>query len=425
VRITHINAYDVAGGAARAAYRLHQGLRQLGHDSRLLVQQKDSADPNVTQFNPRRDLPSRVRRRIQKQFLSISRKPFARLSPGASYFSDDRSEYRAELLSQVPPGDILHLHWLAGFLDYGSFFSGRPKDLPVVWTLHDMNPFTGGCHFDAGCGKFSELCGACPQLGSADTDDFSARSRRRKQKAFEGLDKTATHIVAPSRWIADEAKKSSLLGEFAVSVIPYGVNTEIYQPGGRKAARDQFGVPADAKVILFVADWANEKRKGLAVLFDAIRKIEAIPELCVVTIGRAMLEQDVGRPRISLDYVSDENTMSKVYNTADVFVIPSLQDNFPNTALEALACGVPVVGFGVGGLREIVREGKTGKLAVAGDARALSDAIAALLHDSARLGVMAEESRRVALQEYRLEIQARRYAELYQNLVEKRASIRI
>ena len=418
LRITHINAYDVSGGAARAAYRLHRGLRGLGHDSRMLVQQKDSSDANVVQFSPRRDLARRVLRRIERIFLENSRQALAWRPEGASYFSDDRSEYGAEILSHLPDSDVLHLHWVAGVFDYRDFFPRIPRDLPVVWTLHDMNPFTGGCHFDGGCGRFMERCGACPQIGSSNGGDFSAHSWKRKKRAFEALAKRSMRIVTPSHWLREEVAKSSLLGGFAPTVIPYGLDTEIYQPRERKAAREQFGIPEDAKVVLFVADWANEKRKGLALLIEAIRSIEGIPELCMATLGRAMLEREIGRRRISINYVNDEATMSRVYSAADVFVIPSLQDNFPNTALEAMACGVPTVGFAAGGLVDIVREGKTGKLVKTGNVGAFGGAVAELLRDDSLRMRMAEESRRVAVEEYRLEIQARRYEALYENLVE-------
>ena len=425
MRITHITAYDVSGGAARAAYRLNTGLRALGHDSRLLVQQKDSTDASVIPFAARRDLMSRVVRRIRGRLLQISRKPFVQRPAGASYFSDDRSEYGAEILGQVPASDILHLHWVAGVFDYSDFFPNIPKDLPVVWTLHDMNAFTGGCHFDGGCGRFAEHCGACPQLGSSNADDFSARAWKRKSKAFEALGKQGMHIVAPSRWLAGEAGRSSLLGGLPTTVIPYGIDTETYQPREQNTAREQFGIPADAKVVLFVAAWANEKRKGLSLLFEAIRGIEGIPELRVVTIGRAMLQEEVGRRCIRIDYVNDEISMSKVYSTADLFVIPSLQDNLPNTAIEALACGIPTVGFAAGGLRDIVREGKTGRLVAPGEVRALSDAIAELLQNPRQRATMAAECRRLAVEEYALEVQARRYVSLYENLLSARDSQRI
>jgi hypothetical protein len=138
----------------------------------MMVQQKDSTDESVICFKPRLDATGRLRRLFRRRSLAASRRRFGAPPEGASYFSDDRCEHRADLLSQLPPTDILNLHWIAEFVDYHDFFRAIPRGLPVVWTLHDMNPFTGGCHFDGGCGKYQEKCGACPQIGSSKVDDL-------------------------------------------------------------------------------------------------------------------------------------------------------------------------------------------------------------------------------------------------------------
>jgi glycosyltransferase involved in cell wall biosynthesis len=417
MRITHISTYDVSGGAARAAYRLHTGLRELGQDSKMLVQQKDSSDQSVIPFQPRTDAPGRLRRMLRRRFLEADQKLISVRPEGASYFSDDRSEHRADLLRQVPPSDILHLHWIAGFFDYSDFFRLIPHKLPIVWTLHDMNPFTGGCHFDARCGKYHAYCGACPQIGSSKEDDFSAQAWARKKKAFGAADKSAFHLVAPSRWLAEEAKKSTLLGHLPVIVIPYGVDTERFQPRDKRPARERYGIPMEAKVILFVADWASEKRKGLDMLHEAIQGMKDDKELYFLTIGRGVSTKGFGPRAIGLDYVRDDIALSSIYSAANVFVVPSRQDNLPNTALEALACGIPTIAFATGGLPDIVRDGETGVLVPPGNVGALRVAIMKVSQDPELQSAMSESCRRTALAEYRLEMQARRYATLYETLL--------
>jgi glycosyltransferase involved in cell wall biosynthesis len=417
VKIAHISTTDFSGGAGRSAYRLHVGLRALGLDSRMLVQQKESNDTSVVLFQPPVDGPTRLRRAIKRRFLKLSQKDLTGRPAGSTYFSDDRSDHSADTMRQVPPSDILHLHWIAGFVDYRDFFHRLPRGLPIVWTLHDMNPFTGGCHFDGGCGRYLEHCGACPQIGSLERNDLSARVWHRKSHAFATRSASSMHIITPSRWLAHEAEKSTLLSRFPVRVIPYGVDTEQFQPRDRRFARQLFGIPPEARVALFVADWAGEKRKGLDLLSEAIRGIEDLPELCVFTIGRNMAQQETGKCSVAIEYIRDELTMSLAYSAADLFVVPSLQDNLPNTALEALACGIPTVAFAVGGLTDVIREDETGVLVPPGDVHALRVAITKMLKNTARLASMAESCRRTALAEYTLDIQARHYVALYESLM--------
>ena len=420
MKITHVNTFYLTGGAARAAYCLHSGLRELGHDSRMLVSQKESNDPSVISFEPPFDWPIRLRRAFRRRYLARNQKVVASRSSGSTYFSDDRSQHSADAIRQVPPSDILHLHWIAGFVDYRDFFGRVPQGLPIVWTLHDMNPFTGGCHFDGGCGKYLEQCGACPQIGSLDRRDLSAHIWQRKNRAFATRSASSMHLVSPSRWLAAEAEKSTLLSRFPVTVIPYGVDTERFQPRDRRFARQLFGIPREARVVLFVADWAGERRKGLDLLVEAIRGIEDVPELCVFMIGREIAQHEIGKRLVAFEQIRDELTMSLAYSAADLFVAPSLQDNLPNTALEALACGIPTVAFAVGGLTDIIREDDTGVLVAPGDVPALRVAIAKILKNPNRLASMAESCRRTALAEYKLVVQARNYVALYESLLRVR-----
>ena len=422
MRITHINSYDSVGGAARAAYRLHAGLLSLGQESMLLVQQKDTDDNTVLLFSPPLDVPTRFRRIIKRRFLlPYSRKPLTSRPAGSTFMSDGRSEHNGDVLRQVPSSDILNLHWVAGSFEYISFFRKVPPNLPIVWTLHDMNPFTGGCHFDGGCGKFNEHCGACPQMGSSKLDDFSAHVWKRKNEAFARVGANMMHIVAPSRWLAAEAKKSSLFGHLPVTVIPYGLETDRFQPRDRHFARQLFEIPSEAKVVLFVADGATQKRKGLDLLLEALQGLGDLPDLYVFAVGRNASSKVSGVRSKTINHVRDDLTLSLVYSAADVVVVPSLEDNLPQTALEALACGIPTIAFSVGGIPDIVREGKTGILAPTGDVGALCRAIAGLLQNPERRATMAQECRRVAVQEYDLDVQARRYVALYEELAGRAA----
>ena len=337
---------------------------------------------------------------------------------GSTFFSDDRSQHRADILRQLPPTDVLNLHWIAGFLDYRDFFRELPAQFPVVWTLHDMNAFTGGCHYDEDCGKFRQQCGGCPQLDSSDAEDLSRQIWLRKREAFSFPGAQRLQLVTPSRWLAEEAKKSALLSERHVTVIPYGVDTESFQPRDRRLAREMHGIPLEAKTILFIADSAAERRKGLKVLVETLNGLEDPEQYVFAVIGRGISGQELGGQFKMMGFFEDEAALSFVYSAADVFVIPSLQDNLPNTAIEALACGIPTIGSNVGGIPEVVRNGQTGLVFPPGDSRSLKEAIAALLAEPERCETMAKESRRIALEEYSLELQAQRYEALYQKLLD-------
>lgn len=416
MRITHLTVWDLAGGASRAAHRLHTGLRRLGHDSKMLVQHRQSSDPNVICFQPPDRLAIKLRRALKQRYLAAQVNGMVR-APGGSLFSDDRSPQNADVLEQVPASDILNLHWVAGFLDYQKFFRRLPANLPVIWTLHDMNAFTGGCHFDGGCGKFMQKCGACPQLSSSDQDDLSSRSLERKRKAFSASMRDRIHLVTPSRWMQEQVKKSSLMPQWPCITIPNGLDIEVFKPRDRAAARQLLGIPPESLVILFLADWAGETRKGFSLLVEALKNFRDDSRVHFLTVGREMPSGDLGQRVTSIDAVTDDEKLSSIYSAADVFVLPSLQDNLPNTVLEALACGVPIVAFDSGGVPEIVKAGETGRVVPVGDVKGLGAAIAALLENSGERLKMSELGRRSAVQNYSLEIQAKRYEALYSEVV--------
>ena len=418
MRIVHISTWDVVGGAALAAFRLHRGLAALGGQSCMYVERKTCADPSVTAFAAPMDLWSRARRRWRRRALARDAARYQGSRPaGGELFSDDRSLYGASVARQLPPCDAVNLHWVAGFVDPGSFFGNLAGGTAVVWTLHDMNPLTGGCHYDMGCGRFSERCGSCPQLGSERADDLSRQVWRRKSAAFRQLAPQGLHLVAPSRWMAAQCARSSLLGRFRVRVIPNGVDEELFAPRDRAASRSVLNIPQDARVLLFVAHSADSKRKGFQLLEGAWARLRTLDKLFILTAGARPAGLEDVLPHLHLGYVQNERMLSIAYSAADLLVIPSLQDNLPNTVLESLACGTPAVGFDVGGIPDMVRPGLTGWLAPAGDVEALCRTVTdALTHMPQRAAISAN-CRRVVLQEYTLAHQAQRYKELYEEIL--------
>jgi hypothetical protein len=200
MKIVHMSAYDTAGGAARAAYRLHRELVRQGLESSMLVCHKQGRDSTVDQFTPLMTIRDRIRRRLRRGAIGRDLSLSAATRPGGyERFSDDRSEHGAAMIRRMPPVDVVHLHWISGFVDYRLLPALAAGGTRSVWTLHDLTAFTGGCHYDLGCQRYNDGCGSCPQLGSRDKNDLSRRVWERKRRLFGTIDPGMVHIVAPSR----------------------------------------------------------------------------------------------------------------------------------------------------------------------------------------------------------------------------------
>lgn len=418
MRVTHVSTSDVSGGAAIAAFRLHAGLKRSDIDSCMFVQTKRSNSDAVYVYDPQAGLaewPKRTVRRARlkwKSFRYLRNRP-----PGFAAFTTDRTVFCNHAVGQLPPSDILNLHWIAGFMDYNALLSTSAGRVPIVWTLHDMNPLTGGCHYASGCHRFRQQCGNCPQLAASGPNDYSRQIWTRKSRAFNRIASDRLHIVTPSRWLGRHVQESALLGAFPVSVIPNGLDTAVFAPQDRGQLREALGIPNSAEVVLFGAESLERRRKGVQLLLEALRMIPDRENLWLVSFGRSSSTLEIDIPYQHVGIPEDERSLASLYAAADVFVLPSLEDNLPNTVMEALACGTPVIGFDVGGVPDMVRPDMTGFLAPAGDVAALANAITTILEEPVRLAEMSANCRRIACAEYALHVQANRYIELYQTLL--------
>jgi glycosyltransferase involved in cell wall biosynthesis len=384
----------------------------------MFVAKKATTDPSVLTIKPENELIRRWRRgrrfrQIRKEYAAYQR------LAGSEIFSDDRSEHEGAVVRQLPPADLINLHWTSGFVDYESFFAGVPNGVPLVWRLADMNALTGGCHYTGGCEKFTAQCGACPQLTSRDEHDLSRQVWTRKKNSLNRVI-GRMHLVGTSRWITAEAQRSSLLKDFPATTIPNGLDTTDFAPRDKRFARESLGVPLDARVVLFVAESTDIVRKGYKYLVDALKSLTGIDKLMLMSIGGGKATIDAPLLQLHLGKIQHDRLLSIVYSAADVFVIPSLQESFGQTVIEAMACGTPVVGFNTGGIPDMVRPGITGELATVGEVSALRDAIKHLLSDEPKRQEMGENARRIAVDEYSMERQARAYLNLYEQLLQRR-----
>ena len=376
MKIVHLCSMDF-GGAGKAAYRLHKGLQEIGVDSSMIVMCKKTSDDTV------HVLPSEVSGSPEKWWgllsgiwnASLANYPFR--SPDNELFSEFCAIASLEpLRDKIRSADIINLHWVAGLFDstiMPQFLRGKK----VVWTLHDMNPFTGGCHYAGNCTRFCDRCGECPQLASGESNDLSLIGWSQKQQAYQDMNIT---VVAPSKWLGACSGKSSLLGRFSHKIIPYGFPLETFKPLDRLNIRSALGINRDTRIVLFCADSTATKRKGFSYLLEALNVLSRSgrgKNLTLAIVGRHdnSGHQACGYPELIFGHVGSEEQMAVLYNAADVFVLPSLEDNLPNTVVESLACGTPVAAFNVGGVPDMVDHGITGYLAPAKDVASLADAI--------------------------------------------------
>ncbi len=413
-QVTQISTTDVRGGAARATLRLQRALGGAGVRSRMLVAQRFGDDADVVEFNSLAPAP----RMLAQAFFRFGRRwhrPSIRRA--GAYFTPDWSFTGWRLASQLPPSDLVNLHWVADLLDYRTL-PRLTAQLPVVWTFHDMNAFTGGCHYCESCRRFQDRCGSCPLLMTSSGDeDMTRRILNRKQQVLGRVPPSRLAIVCPSEWLAAEALRSTLFRNFNVHTIPNGIDLREYRPMARAEARARLQLPPEARIVLFVAERIEDQRKGFALLQRALEALRDLPRLLLVTLGSGPPALHPPPAVRHLGVLNDSAQLRAAYSAADVFAIPSLQDNLPNTILESMACGTPVVGFAAGGVREAVADGQTGLLAPTGDAAALAAALHRLLEDGALQRTFAAAARDRAEREYDINLQARRYAALYRDLL--------
>jgi glycosyltransferase involved in cell wall biosynthesis len=416
MRVVHIATVDAQGGAARAALRLHNGLLEIGVESAMVVQTKSLEDPSIHKVEKAPENSPALAALIQRGYIDLNRTALS-----TTYFSAGCTGIDLRDDPRIAAADVLNLHWVAGFQNAVSIARLQTLGKPIVWTLHDQRAFTGGCHFSAGCAKFEQGCIGCPQL-LEDPAQFTAVN------LFDSASLLATRaitVVTPSRWLGDCARRSLLFRKTRVEVIPYGIELDLFTPGDRAAVRKELGLDPSNFYFLVGADHGSEKRKGFRELREALEVSMAEASFArrvreggiqLVSFGRTSPDLENGPvPVRSLGYIDSDRKMAAVYAAADVYILPSLEDNLPNTLLEAMSCGTPAVAFETGGVPDILAQGLTGWMAPCGNIEALGKALVRA-SETPDLTAMRLRSRRDIERRCSLEKQAREYEALYRQL---------
>jgi glycosyltransferase involved in cell wall biosynthesis len=414
MKICFANTLEQTGGAAIAAWRIFEEVHRQHPQSRYLVSQKCSSNRQVLAAYPTFNyLAPRLRKRLERQFTRL------RSCGHKGVFSSARipASTVVRKINSLNP-DIVHLHWINnGLLAIEDL---KKINAPLVWTLHDMWPFTGGCHYSAGCKHWLNQCGDCPQLTCNGSNDLSKSVFSRKLNAWKELNLT---VVAPSQWLAKLAKTSPLLSRFRTQVIPNGLDVASFYPRGKENSRKSLSLPQHKSLALFGAmNATGDNRKGFDLLIESLSKLpESLhDQLELVVFGNQdkAMEKYLDFKIHFLGTVKGDEELGRLYSSADLFIAPSREDNLPNTCIEAMACGTPVVAFNIGGIPDIIQHKETGYLADALNTADMAQGIIWLLgalKESNRLQLAA---RTYAESSYNKENSAHRYIELYQEILD-------
>jgi len=412
MKILIVNTFDIQGGAARAAYRLHRALLDFGVDSQMLVQSKTSDDDTVVgrvnktktqraigMFRPTLDaMPLKFYKNRTDMFFSPMWLPLGGI---------------VNAIEAIDP-DVVHLHWICGGMIRIEDL-GRIKK-PIIWSLHDMWAFTGGCHYDKGCSKYTFGCCSCPVLGSKKINDLSQNVFTRKQETFKKIDNLT--VVGLSSWLADYAKQSLLFSHNRVVNLPNPIDTTKFVPVDKVQARTALDLPLNKKLILYGAMSAtSDPRKGYTELIKALNTLPKTSNIELVIFGSSRPKNEP-KSRFPSHYLGhlNETSLQLLYCAADVMVVPSLQENLSNAIMESLACGTPVVCFNIGGNGDLVEHKYNGYLAEPFSPVDLAEGISWVLY-SPNYVTLSKNAREKVLKCFDSEVVAKQYVELYESVL--------
>lgn len=413
IKVLSVSFSDNGGGAANAAFRIQEGVNGLtcGVHSQMLVKDKQTSCDNVLSLDS--FLPHNL---LYRTFDWIATKVKNKIQhakwnwyPNRStlFMSDLRSTRNGGALDKLDY-DVLHLHWInKRFIN----LTELPKNKPIVWTLHDSWPFTGVCHVPYDCRGYEKECGCCPMLCSNFANDLSREVWCGKAVAYKNLD---LHIVTPSRWLADCARRSSLFRNVDIRVIPNGLDTEMFCPGDRESACKTLCLDATKKYVLYGAVNAlTDENKGFRYLKNALEQTfwSEDVELIVIGANGKMPEMKNIKAHV-FGYIGGEQLVA-AYRAAEVMVVPSLSENLSCAIMEALSCGTPVCCFNIGGNGDMVEHIVNGYLAKEKDGSDLALGIQECIAHSAEWGATARES---VVEKYAVDVVAKQYVELYKEI---------
>ena len=409
MKVLLVNTSETTGGAAIACGRIMKALRGEGVDASMMVR---NAEKHADAVIP-------VGSGCQKKWCFLRERATIWAANGFSkdklFYSDiANSGIDITKTREFREADVIHLHWInQGFISLDGLKKIVESGKPIVWTMHDMWPFTGICHHAEECTKYTTGCHDCPLLPKRGCTDLAKKTFERKLSVLSQADIT---FVGCSRWLADLCGKSKIAKGHKVVSIPNPIDTAAYAPMDKAAIRRKLGLPADKKLILFCSVKTTDIRKGMQYFQESCRilKETASADIEVLILGKNgdVLGATLPLPFHALGYVAEGLPLAEFYNAADVFVTPSLQENLPNTIMEAMSCGVPCVGFNIGGIPEMIDHMSNGYVAEYKSAEDFARGIRRVL-EGPDYATMCQNARTKVLENYSEPVVARQYISLF------------
>ena len=416
MRVLIVNTSERIGGAAIAASRLVEALKNNGIKAKMLVREKQTDRLSVIELKKNW---WRMWQFIWERILIWKENQFKKHNLFAVDIANTGTDITA--IPEFQAADIIHLHWInQGMLSLNDIQKILQSGKPVVWTMHDMWPCTGICHHARECDKYHQECHHCPYIyKGGGKKDLSNQVFKKKKEIYQLAPVT---FVTCSRWLKERASQSALLNGHTIVDIPNPINTGLFKPQNALVARSRMGLPTDKKLILFGSVNVTDKRKGIDYFIESCKLLaemhpELKEELGVVVYGKnsEQLKPLIPFQVFPLDFISNEKDLVNIYNAVDLYVTPSLEENLPTTIMEAMACGIPCVGFNVGGIPEMIDHLHNGYVAEYKSAEDLANGVIWTLNES-EYRTLSEEACRKAASNYSESTIAKKYIDIYNKI---------
>ncbi|MGI8480508.1 MAG: glycosyltransferase, partial [Chthoniobacterales bacterium] len=398
---------ELAGGAGMAAQRLHFALCKAGVNSRLYFGQGEAVDSTMVPAFQNRTF-------FWRNAVALASGWRGRREVKGGFVTSPRWVHKTPIQRFGGLPRVINLHWVARWLDLPSFLGSFPAELPVVWSIHDFIPITGGCHYPGQCDHFTRHCGNCPQLKRPARFDETYRFFGTKERCYSRVN---LHLVGNSEWTTSQIRRSGLAKHAkSIRTIHLGLDPEQFRPVDKSLARRALGIPHDRFLIGFACSDLSEERKGARLLLEAVRSLPRPPVL--LTFGAGRWPSSSVTEMIQLGVLQSPQLQCLFYSAADVFVTPSRAETFGYTALEAMACETPVIAYAVGGLTDVVEQGVTGLLEPdIGSVSGLTQMLRWMSQHPNERQTMGIAARRRVIENFTDAVMAQRYSELYKELL--------
>ncbi|MDP4265886.1 MAG: glycosyltransferase [Bacteroidota bacterium] len=419
MKVVLVNTNDTGGGAAIACRRLLSAHVKNGVDVKMLVRTKNSKDNYIesTTHNGIKRLRNNFNFLYERLgFIAIESSKDVRFAFSSANIGEDISDNKL-----IKEADLIHLHWVnQGFISLQGIDKLLKLNKPVVWTLHDMWAFTGGCHYSGTCLNYGENCGNCYFLDKPSENDISAKIWNKKKSLYENKNIT---FVTCSNWLKETAKRSTLLKDFRIESIPNPIDTDKFSPGVHERLVEKLNLSLCKKYILFGAANVNDKRKGLNYFIEALnilnnRHPESVYKVELLVFGKSVgdIFNELPYKLNNMGVMKSQKEIAEIYSVSNLFVLPSIEDNLPNTIMESLACGTAVVAFNTGGIPEMIENGVNGYLAEYKSSESLADNIYKVLFESDS-ELLCRNARDKVMSTYTESNVSNKYLDLYNEII--------